>query len=68
MGNMHGCFKKSHVCIICRKQITEYYIVCAICKQTMHDECEYTFNQQNRTDYCPGCGRESLMFYKFDAS
>ena len=67
MGNIHFCFKKRHVCIICQHQITEYYIVCAICKQTMHDECEYAFNNTNNTDYCPGCGRESLMFYKFDA-
>ncbi len=68
MGNIHLCFKKRHVCIICQKQITEYYIVCAICKQTMHDDCEYTFNRENHSDYCAGCRRESRMYYKFDAS
>ncbi len=68
MGNIHMCFKNHQFCIICQDKFTEYYIMCANCKKTMHDECEYTYNRQNYTDYCPGCNQESRMYYKFDVS
>ena len=68
MGNILLCFKPRKLCIICQKQFTEYYIVCAICKQSMHDECEYAFNKTHNSDFCPGCRRETHMYYKFDVS
>lgn len=66
MGNIHSCFTHHKACVLCHERFTEYYIVCANCKKTMHDECEYTFNRRNYSDCCPACGQEARIYYKFD--
>ncbi len=66
MGNIHSCFANHKSCVLCHERFTEYYIVCANCKKTMHDECEYTYNRRNYSDCCPACGQEARIYYKFD--
>ena len=65
MGNIYSCFTNNKSCVICHERFTEYYIMCAVCNKTMHDECEYNFNRRYYTDNCPICGQANPIYYKF---
>ena len=65
MGNIHSCFRHNKSCVLCHERFTEYYIMCAVCNKTIHDECEYNFNRRYYTDNCPICGQANPIYYKF---